>query len=116
MNRRKERALNAHPSCYAQRTQLEVHCTLARVPTVCQKTVDGNDYYDTRGRDHETNVRRHMPRDGSAVKAGNARPKAHTTNANALQGQKVSQKMRYHFRWSPSPAHEDLMFMDLPMT
>ena len=25
-------------------------------------------------------------------------------------------KMRYHFRWSPSPAHADLTFMDLPMT
>ena len=38
------------------------------------------------------------------VKAGNACPKAHTTNAGALPGQKV-EKMRYHFRWSPSPAH-----------
>ena len=26
------------------------------------------------------------------------------------------QKIRYHFRWSPIPAHADLMFMDLPMT
>ena len=26
------------------------------------------------------------------------------------------QKMRNHFRWSPSPAHADLMLMDLPMT
>ena len=25
-------------------------------------------------------------------------------------------QMRHHFRWSPSPAHADHMFMDLPMT
>ena len=65
-------------------------------------------------RDHETNVRRHMPRDGSAVKAGNACTKAHTTDAGALPGQK--KKMRCHFRWSASPAIADVMFMDTPMT
>ena len=80
-------------------------------------TADENDN-DTQGRDHETNVREHMPRDGSAAKAGNACPKAHTANAGALPGQKVPspKKLRYHFRWCPSPTHADLMFMDLPMT
>ena len=48
-------------------------------------------------------------------KAGNACPKAHTTKDVALSGQKVK-KMRYNFRWSPSPVHADLMFMDPPMT
>ena len=38
-------------------------------------TADDNDT-DTRGRDHETNVRGHMPSDGGAVRAGNACPKA----------------------------------------
>ena len=52
-------------------------------------------------RDHQTSVWQHMPRNGSAVQAGNACPKAHTTNAGALSGQKVQNKMRYHFRWSP---------------
>ena len=33
---------------------------------VCQNTADDNDN-DARGRDHETNVREHMPRDGGAV-------------------------------------------------
>ena len=81
-----------------------------------QNTADDNDN-DTRMRDHETSVREYMPRDGSAVKAGNACPKAHTANAGALPGQKVlKKKMRCHFRWSPSPAHADLMFLDLPIS
>ena len=75
MNRRKERVPCAHPSCYAKQKQLDVLCTLARVPTVCQNTADDNDS-DTRGGDHETNVRVHMPRDDCAVKASNACPKA----------------------------------------
>ena len=31
-------------------------------------------------------------------------------------GPKSPQIMRCHFRWSSSPAHADLMIMDLPMT
>ena len=74
MDRRKEREPYAHPSCYAQRTRLDVHRTLARVPSLCQNIADDNDT-DARGRDHET-IWEHMPRDGGAVHAGNARPKA----------------------------------------
>ena len=89
INRRKRAcAVCVDPSCYAQRTRLDVHRTLARVPTVCQNTADDNDY-DARGRDHETNVPGHMPRDGGAVEAGNACPRARTTNAGALPGQKT---------------------------
>ena len=62
-----------------------------------QNTADGIDD-DTRGRDHETSVREHMPRDGSAVKAGNACPKAHTANAGALPGQKVLPKNAVSFQ------------------
>ena len=91
MNRRKECAPYVDPSCNAQRTQLDVHRTLARVPTVSQTTADDNDN-DARGRDHETHVQEQMSRDGSAVEAGNAGPKAHTTIAGALPGQKVRQK------------------------
>ena len=71
--------------CYAQRTQLDVHCTLARVPTVCQNTAQDDDS-DTRGGDHETNVREHMSRDGSAVKAGNACPKAQSSYYRDVRG------------------------------
>ena len=48
------------PSCYAQRTRLDVHRALARVSTVRQKTADDNDN-DARGRDHETSVRGTSP-------------------------------------------------------
>ena len=33
-----------------------------------------------------------------------------------LAGPKSQKQMRYHFSWSSSPSHADLMFMDLPMT
>ena len=99
MGRRNERASCVDPSCCAQRTRPDVHHTLARVPTVCQSTADYNDN-DARGRDHETHVQVHMPRDGNAIKAGNACPKACTTNACALPDQKISRT-----KCSPSPAH-----------
>ena len=62
-----------------------------------QNTADDKDN-DTQGRDHETTVRVHMPRDDSAVKAGNACPKAHTANAGALPGQKVLPKNAVSFQ------------------
>ena len=40
MNRRKEHVPYVDPSCHAQRTRLDVHRTLARVPT--QNTADDN--------------------------------------------------------------------------
>ena len=85
MNRRKERVPYAHPTCCAQRTLLNVHCTRARVPTVCQNTADEHDN-EKRGRDHETNVWGHMPRDCSAVKAGNACSKAEGSYYRDVRG------------------------------
>ena len=74
----------AHPSCNAQRTPLNVHCTLARVPTVCQNTADDNDN-DTRGRDHDTNVREHISVTVVLSKQATHAPrlKAHTTATSA---------------------------------
>ena len=55
-----------------------------------QNTAHDNDN-DTRGRDHQTNVRGHMPQGSHHKRWRLAGPKSHP-------------KMRYHFRWSPSLA------------
>ena len=67
-------------------------------------------------RDHQTNVWQHIPRNGSAAQAGNACPQGSHYKRWRFAGPKSHPKMRCHFSWSPSLAHADLMFMDLPMT
>ena len=58
-----------------------------------------------------------MPRDGSAVEAGNACPKAHATNAGALPGRKVPPPQNaVSFQMESNSGPCDLVFMDLPMT
>ena len=39
-----------------------------------------------------------------------------TLQTLALPGPKSPKQMRYHFRWSPSPARADVTFTDLSMT
>ena len=75
MNRRKERVPCAHPSCYVLRATNTTGRALhpGRVPTMCQNT--------TMTMIHEGETMKqmfggHMPRDSSAVKAGNACSKA----------------------------------------
>ena len=82
MNRRKECVPCTLPSHRVQQTRLDVHCTLARVPTVCQNTADDNDN-DTLGKGHRPDVRGPMLHGTGSVKAGNACPKAHTTATSA---------------------------------
>ena len=57
MNRRKECVPYALLSYHMQQTRLDVHRTLARVPTVCRNTADDNDN-DTLGNGHRADVRR----------------------------------------------------------
>ena len=82
MNRRKECVPCTLPSYRVQQTRLDVHCTLARVPTVCQNTADDNDN-DTLGKGHRPDVRGPMLHGTGSVKAGNECPKAHTTATSA---------------------------------
>ena len=84
MNRRKERVPYAHPSCYAQQTQMDVHCTLARVPVVCQNTADDDDN-DTLRSCHRADVRGPCPMARVLSKQTTHSPKlqAHTAATSA---------------------------------
>ena len=84
MNRRKERVPYAHPSCCAQRTRLNVHRTLARVQ-LCVKTLQMT-LTIRKGETMKQHVRGHMPRDGSAVKTGNAGSKAQSSYYRDVRG------------------------------
>ena len=70
-NRRKECVPNTLLSYRVQQTRLDVHRTLARVPTVRQNTQDDNDN-ETRRNGHRADVRRPMRHGTGSVKAGNA--------------------------------------------
>ena len=67
MNRKKTPDTRMHP----QQPRLDVHRTLARVPTVRQNTADDSDN-DTLGNCHRADVRRPTPHGTGSVKAGNA--------------------------------------------
>ena len=71
--RRKECVPYTLLSHRVQQTRLDVHRTLARVPTVRQNTADDNDN-DTLGNGHRADVRRPLSHGTGSVKAGNACP------------------------------------------
>ena len=72
-NRRKECVPFSFLSYRVQQTRLDVHRTLARVPTARQNTADDNDN-DTLGSGHRADVKRPTPHSTGSVKSRQRMP------------------------------------------